>query len=440
MTLVTLAACAGSGGTNGRSSDEDAAVANMNLGAGYLRQGNVELAIERLRRALAQDPDLVLAHSTIAFAYDQVGSLEEAETHFRRATELDKEDGAAANAYAAFLCNRGNRWAEAEPYFRRAVQDLDYPTPEVAMTNAGFCARDAGDLAKAEENFRAALTRNPRYADALLNMVELSYQRADYLQTRAFTAALPRRPAGDGLRALDVLQRRARAQQCPGGRDVAPRSCAAASQARPSSRSSISSRGAMSDSEPLGPSPPVQKAPETLGQMLRSARLAQDLTVEQLSTELRIEAKQLNALEQNRFEQIGVPVFVKGYLKQYGLRLGLDVRDLLALYYKQTTLADVEIQPSRTIKLRDERQITSWILAAIVLLTLVVGLAVWWWSGGSFSTAWGTAKRARDLDAAGRRSRRAGDVAGRRTGRGAARADSAGRGSASRGAAARRAR
>lgn len=147
----------------------------------------------------------------------------------------------------------------------------------------------------------------------------------------------------------------------------------------------------MSDSEPLDPSPPpVQKAPETLGQILRSARLAQDLTIEQLSTELRIEAKQLNALEQNRFEQIGVPVFIKGYLKQYGLRLGLDPRDLLALYYKQATLADVEIQPRRTIKLRDERQITSWILAGVVLLTIVVGLAVWWWSGGSFSTAWGT--------------------------------------------------
>ena len=101
---------------------------------------------------------------------------------------------------------------------------------------------------------------------------------------------------------------------------------------------------------------------------MRSARLAQDLTLEQLATELRIEAKQLAALEENRFERIGVPVFIKGYLKQYGLRLGLDVRDLLALYYKQTTLADVEIQPRRTIKLRDERQITSWILAAIVLL------------------------------------------------------------------------
>ena len=87
------------------------------------------------------------------------------------------------------------------------------------------------------------------------------------------------------------------------------------------------------------------------------------MTLEQLSAELRIEAKQLRALEEERFEQIGVAVFIKGYLKQYGTRLGLDVRDLLALYYKQTTLADVQIQPSRTIKLRDERQITSWILA-----------------------------------------------------------------------------
>jgi cytoskeleton protein RodZ len=140
----------------------------------------------------------------------------------------------------------------------------------------------------------------------------------------------------------------------------------------------------MTDSEePLAPaaaSPP--ESPESLGQALRSARLMHDLTLEQLATELRIEAKHLNALEEDRFETIGVPVFVKGYLKQYGQRLGLDVRDLLALYYKQTTLADVEIQPSRTIRLRDERQITSWILAMIVLLTVIAGLAVWWWNGG----------------------------------------------------------
>jgi type IV pilus assembly protein PilF len=185
--FAVLAACAGSSGSvSERASDNEAAIANMNLGAGYLRQGNLNLAIERLQRALAQDPRLVLAHSTIALAYDEAGSFPEAEEHFRRATQLDPDDGAAANAYAAFLCNRQNRWADAEPYFRRAAADKNYATPEVAMTNAGICARDAGDLEAAEEYFRTALMRNPRYADALLNMMELSYQKGDGLQTRAF--------------------------------------------------------------------------------------------------------------------------------------------------------------------------------------------------------------------------------------------------------------
>ena len=187
VTFVVLTACVStSGSVSERASDNEAAIANMNLGAGYLRQGNTELAIERLQRALAQDPRLVLAHSTIAIAYDQSGSFDEAEEHFRRATQLDPDDGAAANAYAAFLCNRRNRWADAEPYFRRAAADKEYGTPEVALTNAGLCARDAGELEAAEESFRTALTRNPRYPDALLNMMELSYQKGDRLQTRAF--------------------------------------------------------------------------------------------------------------------------------------------------------------------------------------------------------------------------------------------------------------
>jgi type IV pilus assembly protein PilF len=187
VVLAASAACVSSGGSISEpASGNEAAVANMNLGAGYLRQGNTDLAIERLQRALAQDPRLVQAHTTIAIAYNQIGNLEEAENHFRRATQLEPEDGAAANAYAADLCERGNRWRDARPYFIRAAEDTDYGTPEVALTNAGMCARDAGDLVAAEENFRAALMRSPRYADALLNMVELTYQRGEYLQTRAF--------------------------------------------------------------------------------------------------------------------------------------------------------------------------------------------------------------------------------------------------------------
>ena len=178
---AALAACAG-----GRTAVNEAAVANMNLGAGYLQQGRLDLAVERLQRALAQNPRLVQAHSTIALAYDRLGDLEQAETHFRRATELDSSNGAAANAYAVFLCSRQNRWSAAAPYFRRAVADSRYPTPEAALTNAGVCARSAGDLDAAMENVRAALARSPTFRDALLNMMDLSYEAGNYLQARAF--------------------------------------------------------------------------------------------------------------------------------------------------------------------------------------------------------------------------------------------------------------
>jgi cytoskeleton protein RodZ len=124
---------------------------------------------------------------------------------------------------------------------------------------------------------------------------------------------------------------------------------------------------------------------ESVGTVLKKARAAHDLSIEQVATELRIEAGQLLALEQDNFERIGVPVFVKGYLRQYGQRLGVDYRDLLALYYQQTKLQDVQIQPSRTIRLRDERQVTVWIVAGLVLVLVAVALAVWWLNGGTFA-------------------------------------------------------
>jgi cytoskeleton protein RodZ len=131
---------------------------------------------------------------------------------------------------------------------------------------------------------------------------------------------------------------------------------------------------------------PVSATPEkrSVGETLRAARNAQSLTLEQIATELRIELPQLDALEHDRFERIGVPVFVKGYLRQYGARLGLDPRELLMQYYGQTSLKEVQVQPSKTIKLRDERQITVWVIAALAILVVIVGLAAWWvGTGGS---------------------------------------------------------
>lgn len=168
-----------------RDRGNDAALANANLGAGYLRQGRLDLAVERLQRALKQNPRLADAHSYIAIAYDQLGMPDEAETHYKRATQLEPANSSAANSYAVFLC-RQNRWSDAEPFFKRAAENPTYSTPEVAYTNAGVCARNAGAADKAADYFRSALARNPTFPDALTNMMEVSYQAGNFMQTRAF--------------------------------------------------------------------------------------------------------------------------------------------------------------------------------------------------------------------------------------------------------------
>ncbi len=166
-------------------SNDDAAIANLNLGVGYLRQGRTELAIEILERALSYDPRLADAHSSIAVAYDQLGLSDQAEDHYRRATQLESDNPDAANSYAVFLC-RHDRWNNAERYFRRAANNPIYTTPAAALANAGVCARAAGELDTAERYFREALGRDPEYPDALFHMTDLAYQDENFLQARAF--------------------------------------------------------------------------------------------------------------------------------------------------------------------------------------------------------------------------------------------------------------
>jgi cytoskeleton protein RodZ len=126
---------------------------------------------------------------------------------------------------------------------------------------------------------------------------------------------------------------------------------------------------------------PVSDDDENLGSKLRQAREAKDLTIDEVAAELRIGVPFLNALEEGDYQVLGAPVFAKGYLKQYGARLGLDVSELVEAYRQAVGDESVTIAPSRTITLRDEHQITVWVIAAVVLLLIGGVIWFWWWLG-----------------------------------------------------------
>lgn len=169
-------------------SDDDkrkAAETNTALGRQYMERGQYEVALEKLKRAVAFDRSYAPAHTMLGILYETIGETEEAGKEYRKAVDYDPKDGDVNNNYGAYLCGLG-RYAEAEPYFLAALKDPFYETPAVALSNAGSCALSAGNLDKAETFLRQSLDYDDKLAAALLPMADLSFQKGAYLQARAF--------------------------------------------------------------------------------------------------------------------------------------------------------------------------------------------------------------------------------------------------------------
>ena len=155
------------------------------LGIGYLRQGKLELAWNRLQRALDADPNYSTAHNAMALVQERLKDPEKAEEHYLRAVTLNPADSAAQNNYGSFLC-RNRRYEEGEHRFLQAAKNPLYDQPEIAYANAGVCLKRAGQYQKAERYLRTALEINPEIPVALLAMSEVSLQTKRYLPARAY--------------------------------------------------------------------------------------------------------------------------------------------------------------------------------------------------------------------------------------------------------------
>jgi cytoskeleton protein RodZ len=67
-----------------------------------------------------------------------------------------------------------------------------------------------------------------------------------------------------------------------------------------------------------------------IGETLRSERVRRNLELQQISQELKISSRFLDAIEREAFDELPGAVFVKSFVRQYARRLGLDEDDLAA--------------------------------------------------------------------------------------------------------------
>jgi type IV pilus assembly protein PilF len=189
---VLLAACGSGGGKNrpnnnlsGTSARQEAAQTQVSLGAGYIAKGRYEYALEALERAVRLDPKSSDAFTTMGLLYERIERPKLAEEKYRKAAEIAPRRGSVHNNLGQFLCGIG-QYEEAAKEFAVALDDPFYPTPELAASNAGTCARAGGDFKLAEQFLRVALERKPNFIQAYLPMAQVLSERGDFMKARAF--------------------------------------------------------------------------------------------------------------------------------------------------------------------------------------------------------------------------------------------------------------
>lgn len=186
LAVLLLASCVQtSTGVAPESDDDNAARQYYQLGARYYRNGNYELARERLQRAIDLDPRMAIAHSTLALTYEQLDNVRLATQHYDRAVRYASDSPEVRNTYAVFLC-RQERYEEARKQFERAARIPENDDAEVTLTNAGVCMSQKPDYELAEQFLREALTHKAGYGEALIQMAALKYKTEDFLSARAF--------------------------------------------------------------------------------------------------------------------------------------------------------------------------------------------------------------------------------------------------------------
>ncbi|MDP1928584.1 MAG: DUF4115 domain-containing protein [Thiobacillus sp.] len=117
----------------------------------------------------------------------------------------------------------------------------------------------------------------------------------------------------------------------------------------------------------------------SVGQILRDARGAQGLTLENAAIRLRLMQRQIEAMEADDFAGLGQPVFARGFVRNYARLLGLAPEPLLA------RMEGAPAEPATVSPLPPPAP-RSWLSSPWLLLFLLgvllagaVPVALYWW-------------------------------------------------------------
>ncbi len=175
----------------------------------YLEMGELDRAIESIRKALDLSPEDPLFHITLARFLAQDWNTQGALQHYRKAVELAPSSYSVLSQYGLELARRDlnheavdilnralavrpnypllmeisrillllDRRVEAKPFLKQAVELA--PEQPQAYYYLGRQAQSFGDYEEAARLYRSALERRPDHLEGLIRLGEVEFQQQD---------------------------------------------------------------------------------------------------------------------------------------------------------------------------------------------------------------------------------------------------------------------
>lgn len=117
------------------------------------------------------------------------------------------------------------------------------------------------------------------------------------------------------------------------------------------------------------------------GDRLQAERIELGLSIEDVATRMHLSVGILAAIEDNNFEDITAPIFVKGYLRAYARIVSINEDEIIQQYLDYYSDEDPPIFPTSNVtpELSTDDARVKWI-TYLVIIGLLALLAVWWWN------------------------------------------------------------
>jgi type IV pilus assembly protein PilF len=158
------------------------AKAHTDLASAYYELGNLGVALEEARIALAADPNYPPAYNVQGLVSMDLKDDAAAEASFQRGLKLAPQDADLNHNYGWFLCQTG-REQQSVPWFMNAIKNPLYPTPSKSYAAMGRCLQKRNPAESAQYLDRA-LRLDPNNVQAMLPYAELMYRRGQLAQAK----------------------------------------------------------------------------------------------------------------------------------------------------------------------------------------------------------------------------------------------------------------